>query len=549
MNRNIKIIPLGGVGEIGKNMTVIEYEDDMIVIDCGMSFPDESMPGIDVVIPDITYIKDNLSKLRGILITHGHEDHIGALPYLYPEMHVPVYGTAFTVALIEHKFEENHIDKSRLNVIIPGDRVQLGCFNVEFIKTGHSIAGAVAMAINTPVGTIIHTGDFKVDLTPIDKEPIDLKRFAFYGSRGALCLMSDSTNIERQGHTPSEMDLGGTFEKCFDSSDGRIIVASFASNVYRIQQIADIAIKHGRYLCFQGRSMEQIVQIGIRLSYLNIPAERIIPAECINKYKDNQICVITTGSQGEVMSGLFRMASSSHNKVEVKEGDLVIISASAIPGNEKDVSRIINLLYKKGCNVVYDRMADVHVSGHACKEELRLMLDLIHPKFFIPVHGEYRHLYMHGQLAEEMGIPRKRVFIADCGDTIEINKKNGRISGSVSCGSVMVDGLGDIDDIVLKDRKMLANDGVVVTFLTLDVETGRVLAEPQIISRGFVYMRESDDLIAEMNQLVLNESLKFQESDKEDYQNIKNSIRSKLKSFIKSKTQRNPMVIFIVQEI
>ena len=548
MANKLKIIPLGGVGEIGKNMTLLEYNNDIIVVDCGLIFPDEDMPGIDIVIPDMTYLRENADRFRGFLITHGHEDHIGALPYALREFNVPVYGTAFTIALIEHKLEEMRVRGRTLRTVKPGDKVELGCFKVEFIKTGHSIAGAVALAITTPIGTVIHTGDFKVDFTPIDGEPIDINRFAYYGSRGVLALLSDRTNIERGGYTQSEHEIGATFEHYFDIAEGRVIVASFASNVYRIQQIADVAIRHGRVLCFQGRSMEQVVQIAMKLGYLKIPADRVVTVDQLKRFRDDQICVMTTGSQGEPMSGLFRMATSSH-RLNVGEGDLVIISASAIPGNEKGVSRVINQLYQRGAMVVYDQMADVHVSGHACREELRLMMQLTKPKFFIPVHGEYRHLFMHGKLAEEMGIPAENVFRAECGDVIELTVKRGKISASVPSGSVMVDGIGDIDDIVLRDRKLLSQDGLVVALITIDVETGRLLCEPQIISRGFVYMRESEELIAETVALLTEEARRFEGAHKSDYANIKNSIRTRLKSHLKSKTKRTPMLLPIIQEI
>lgn len=548
MAGKLKIIPLGGVGEIGKNMTVLEYGNDMIVVDCGLIFPDEDMPGIDVVIPDMTYLSENAARLRGFLITHGHEDHIGALPYALREFDVPVYGTSFTVALIEHKLEEMRVKDRRLVTIKPGDRVELGCFKIEFIKTGHSIAGAIALAINTPIGTVIHTGDFKVDFTPIDGEPIDINRFAHYGSRGVLALLSDSTNIERQGYTQSERELGATFEHYFEAAQGRVIVASFASNVYRIQQVADVAISHGRVLCFQGRSMEQVVQIAMKLGYLKIPADRIVNVDQLKRYRDNQICVFTTGSQGEPMSGLFRMATATH-RLNIGAGDTVIISASAIPGNEKGVSRVINNLFQKGAMVIYNQMADVHVSGHACREELRLMMQLTKPRFFIPVHGEYRHLFMHGQLAREMGIPEENIFRAECGDVIELTARRGRITGSVQAGGVMVDGIGDIDDVVLKDRRLLSQDGLVVAVIVLDVETGRLLAAPEIISRGFVYMRESEALIEEAVALLSEEAQRFEGAQKSEYAAIKNGIRQKLKSLLKSKTKRTPMLVPIILEI
>ncbi len=548
MASKLKMIPLGGVSEIGKNMTVVEYGNDMVVIDCGLIFPDEDMPGIDIVIPDMTYLTENAAKLRGFLITHGHEDHIGALPYALEKFNVPVYGTSFTIALIEHKLDEMHLSGRKLNCVKSGDKVELGCFRVEFIKTGHSIAGALALAVTTPIGTIIHTGDFKVDFTPIDGEPIDINRFAYYGSRGVLALLSDSTNIERPGHTLSEHDIGSTFEHYFDVAEGRVIVASFASNVYRIQQVADVALSHGRVLCFQGRSMEQVVQIAMKLGYLKIPADRIVRVEQLNKYREDQICVVTTGSQGEPMSGLFRMATATH-KLNIGKGDTVIISASAIPGNERGVSRVINQLFEKGAYVVYDQMADVHVSGHACREELRLMLQLTKPRYFIPVHGEYRHLYMHGRLAKEMGVPEDHIFLTNCGSVVELSQKRGSITGTVPSGSVMVDGLGGIDDVVLKDRRLLSQDGLVAAVVILDVENGRMLAAPELISRGFVYMRESEGLIAEAITKLTVEAKRFEGADKSEYGNIKAAIRTSLKGFLRSKTKRTPVILPIVIEI
>ncbi|HWQ97351.1 MAG TPA: ribonuclease J [Clostridia bacterium] len=548
MANKLKIIPLGGVGEIGKNMTVVEYNNDIVVVDCGLIFPDEEMPGIDIVIPDMEYLRENRAKLKGFLITHGHEDHIGALPYALKEFDVPVFGTAFTIALIEHKLEEARVSNKKLTVVKPGDHIDLGCFKVEFIKTGHSIAGAVALAINTPIGTVIHTGDFKVDFTPIDCEPIDINRFAYYGSRGVLALMSDSTNIERAGYTQSEKEIGKTFEHYFDVAEGRIIVASFASNVYRIQQVADVAISHGRVLCFQGRSMEQVVQIAMRLGYLKIPPESIVKVDQLKRYRDDQVTVITTGSQGEPMSGLFRMATATH-RLNIGKGDTVIISASAIPGNERGVSRVINQLYQKGAVVVYDRMADVHVSGHGFREELRLMMELTKPQYFIPVHGEYRHLYMHGQLAQEMGILPENIFVTECGDVVELTVKKGRQVENVPNGSVMVDGIGDIDDIVLKDRKTLSQDGLVVAVLTIDSETGRMVAAPEIVSRGFVYMRDSEELIADTKALLIKETRKFEGADRSDYANIKAGVKNALKAFLKSRTKRTPMIMPIIIEI
>ena len=548
--KKLKIIPLGGVGEIGKNMTVIEYGSDIIIVDCGMSFPDEEMPGIDVVIPDMTYIEKNAANVRGILITHGHEDHIGAVPYALQKLNVPVYATKLTIALIEQKLTEIKVDHADLNCVSPGDTIRLGCFSVEFIKTSHSIAGACALAINTPIGTLIHTGDFKVDYTPIDGEPIDIARLAYYGSRGVLALMSDSTNVENEGHTPSERGIGKTFEHCFDKAKGRVIVATFASNIYRIQQIADVAISFGRGVCFQGRSMVKIAEIAKELGYLQLPDESVVEVGQLKKYRDDQICVITTGSQGEPMSGLFRMANSSH-KVNVGKGDMVIISASSIPGNEKSVGRVINQLYQHGAKVIYERMADVHVSGHACKEELKLMLTLTKPKFFIPVHGEARHLYQHKELAEELGIPEEDIFVTEIGDVVELTRNKGRIAGSVTAGSVMVDGsgVGDIGNVVLRDRKLLSEDGIFTVVITLNKQTGALLAQPEILSRGFVYEKNSEELLKETRELVKAKAAQFEKNHRSSWSSIKNDIRNSIKNYLYERTKRRPMVMPIIIEI
>lgn len=548
--KKLKIIPLGGVGEIGKNMTVIEYGSDIIIVDCGMSFPDEEMPGIDVVIPDMTYIEKNAANVRGILITHGHEDHIGAVPYALQKLNVPVYATKLTIALIEQKLTEIKVDHADLNCVSPGDTIRLGCFSVEFIKTSHSIAGACALAINTPIGTLIHTGDFKVDYTPIDGEPIDIARLAYYGSRGVLALMSDSTNVENEGHTPSERGIGKTFEHCFDKAKGRVVVATFASNIYRIQQIADVAISFGRVVCFQGRSMVKIAEIAKELGYLQLPDESVVEVGQLKKYRDDQICVITTGSQGEPMSGLFRMANSSH-KVNVGKGDMVIISASSIPGNEKSVGRVINQLYQHGAKVIYERMADVHVSGHACKEELKLMLTLTKPKFFIPVHGEARHLYQHKELAEELGISEEDIFVTEIGDVVELTRNKGRIAGSVTAGSVMVDGsgVGDIGNVVLRDRKLLSEDGIFTVVITLNKQTGALLAQPEILSRGFVYEKNSEELLKETRELVKAKAAQFEKNHRSSWSSIKNDIRNSIKNYLYERTKRRPMVMPIIIEI
>ena len=549
-SKKLKIIPLGGVGEIGKNMTVVEYGSDIIIIDCGLAFPDDDMPGIDVVIPDMSYLEKNAQNIRGILITHGHEDHIGAVPYALQKLNVPVYATKLTIALIEQKLSEIKVDHVDLNCVSPGDTIRLGCFNVEFIKTSHSIADSCALAINTPIGTVIHTGDFKVDYTPIDGEPIDIARLAYYGSRGVLALMSDSTNVENDGHTPSERGIGKTFEHYFDKAKGRVIVATFASNIYRIQQIADVAISFGRMICFQGRSMVKIAEIARELGYLQLPDQSIVDVNQLKKLRDDQICVITTGSQGEPMSGLFRMANSSH-KVNVGKGDMVIISASSIPGNEKSVSKVINQLYQHGARVIYDRMADVHVSGHACKEELKLMLTLVKPKFFIPVHGEARHLYQHAELAEELGISEENIFITDIGDVVELTRNKGRMAGSVTAGSVMVDGsgIGDIGNVVLRDRKLLSEDGIFTAVITLNRQTGALLAAPEILSRGFVYEKNSEELLKEARELVRSKAAQFEKNHKSNWSSIKNDIRNSLKNYLYDQTRRRPMVLPIIIEI
>ena len=548
MQHKLKIIPLGGVGEIGKNMTLLVYEDQILIIDCGMSFPDDEMPGIDAVIPDMSYLESNHGMICGMLITHGHEDHIGAIPYAMQKFRCPIFGTKFTNALIRHKLDEHKISDVELNDIKPGDTVTVGKFKVEFIKVGHSIAGAVGLVITTPIGTVIHTGDFKIDLTPMDGEPININRFAYYGTRGVLALLSDSTNAERPGFTQSEREIGKTFESCFSNAKGRVIVATFASNVYRMQQVADVAIEHGRVVCFQGRSMEQIVKIAQQLGYMHIPPEKIVRVDQLSNFLDQQICVMTTGSQGEPMSGLFRMANATH-KLNIGKGDTVIISASAIPGNEVGVARVINQLYEKGATVVYDQMADVHVSGHACREELKLMLAITRPKYFIPVHGEARHLRMHAELAELMGVEKNRIFVPQLGNVITLTARKGVVSETVPSGGVMVDGLAHIEDAVLHDRKLLSEDGLVLAVITMDGETGRLCAPVEIISRGFVYMRDAEELIAESAKLITEEAKRFEGSNKSEYTAIKNIVKSRLKNYLYEKTHRSPMIMPITIEI
>ena len=513
-------------------------------------FPDEEQLGIDLVIPDMTYLERNSDRIRGILVTHGHEDHIGAIPFALKLFDVPVYGTKLTLGLIKHKLDEHNIKNAQLNCVEAGDTVKLGCFKVEFIKTSHSIAGAVAIALTSPIGTIIHTGDFKLDYTPIDGEPMDLARFAWFGSQGVLALMSDSTNIERPGYTQSEKEIGKTFEHYFDKAKGRIIVASFASNIYRIQQVADVAVMRNRVICFQGRSMVTIARMAMNMGYLHIPESSIVDVDRLKDYPDERVCVITTGSQGEPMSGLFRMANASH-RLNVGEGDTVIISASAIPGNEKGVARVINQLFKRGAKVVYDSLADVHVSGHARREELRLMLALVKPKYFVPVHGEPRHLYQHADLAEEMGVKPENTFVMSAGDVLEISKDDAKITGTVPSGSVLIDGLGvgDIGNVVLRDRRLLSQDGLFTVVIVLKKNTGELATEPEILSRGFVYVRGSEELIQDARNVAKNIAMQFKDAGRSEWSQIKNGVRNALKDYLYSKTRRTPMILPIIVEI
>ena len=546
----LRIIPLGGLGEIGKNMTVFEYGDDIIVVDCGLAFPDEDMLGIDIVIPDMSYLELCSEKLRAFIITHGHEDHIGARPYAMDKFQVPVYGTKFTLALVDHKLHEKGINNADLRCIAAGDVIEIGCFRIEFIKVSHSIAGAVALAITTPVGVIIHTGDFKVDYTPIDNEPIDMGSFARYGTKGVLALMMDSTNAESAGITPSEAELGKTFEQVFNEAEGRIIVASFASNVYRIQQAVDIAAAHGRVVCFQGRSMVMIGKIAQELGYLHIPEGCEVPLEKLKNYENNRVCILTTGSQGESMSGLFRMANANH-KVIIGKGDTVVISASAIPGNEKSVGRVINQLFQRGANVVYDRLADVHVSGHARQEELKLMLLTIKPKYFIPVHGEARHLHHHAKLAERMGIPESNIFIMENGRVLELTRRSAKLNGSVTSGAVMVDGLGvgDIGTAVLQERRLLSQDGLVAIVIPVQRSTGELLGVPELITKGFIYVKDSTELFAEAKEFAYELAVNLNRRNKTDWNSFKNGIKNGMRNFLLTKTRRTPIILPVILEV
>jgi ribonuclease J len=548
--KTLKIIPLGGLGEIGKNMMVVEYADDIIIIDCGVSFPEDEMLGIDLVIPDISYLQKNKEKIRAIVLTHGHEDHIGALPYVLKEINVPVYGTKLTLGLVRNKLEEHRVDAS-LQVVKAKDVVRFGKMKVEFINTSHSIADSVAVAIHSPAGIIIHTSDFKVDFTPIDGQVIDLARFAGLGEQGVLALFADSTNVERPGYTMSEKTVGETFERMFEDAKGRIIIASFASNIHRIQQVINAAAKYNRKLCVSGRSMVNVVNVATELGYLSLPDNMLVDIDNISDYPDERVVVLTTGSQGEPMSALARMASSEHRKLDIKPDDLVIISATAIPGNEKLVSKIINQLFKKGANVIYEGLMETHVSGHACQEELKLIHSLVKPKFFIPVHGEYRHLKQHARLAESLGMPRENILIADLGNVIELTPDSCRISDTVTAGKVLVDGLGigDVGNIVLRDRKHLSQDGLMVVVVTVSRDNFSIISGPDIISRGFVYVRESEELMDDAKEVVIRVMEECEERNITDWGTIKLNVRSALRDFLYERTKRKPMILPVIMEI
>lgn len=549
-NSKLKIIPLGGLEQIGMNITAFEFEDSIIVVDCGLSFPEDDMLGIDLVIPDITYLKENIEKVKGFVITHGHEDHIGALPYVMKEINVPIYATKLTIGIIENKFKEHNLLKTtKRKVVKHGQSINLGSFRIEFIKTNHSIADASALAIYSPAGIVVHTGDFKVDYTPVFGDAIDLQRFAEIGKKGVLALMCDSTNAERPGFTMSERTVGRTFDNIFaEHRNTRIIIATFASNVDRVQQIINSAYKYGRKVVVEGRSMVNIISTASELGYLNIPDYTLIDIEQMKNYPDEQMVLITTGSQGESMAALSRMAYDMHRKVSIKPGDTVIFSSNPIPGNEKAVSRVINELTEKGADVIFQ---DAHVSGHACQEEIKLIYSLVHPKYAIPVHGEYRHLKAQAQLAQNLGIPKENVFILHCGDVLEMDEKQAKVSGQVQTGAILVDGLGvgDVGNIVLRDRQHLAEDGIVIVVLTLERYSNQLLAGPDIVSRGFVYVRESEDLM-EAARKVIEESLEYcSEKHITDWGKIKNTIRDDLNNFIWKRTKRNPMILPIIMEV
>ncbi|HEX3015511.1 MAG TPA: ribonuclease J [Desulfobacteria bacterium] len=547
----LQIIPLGGLGEIGKNMTVVRYENSMIVIDCGLMFPEDEMLGIDMVIPDITYLLENRDLLQGIILTHGHEDHIGALPYVLKVLNVPIYATRLTLGLVEGKLKENGLNNVRSQVVKPHDVLKLGPFKIEFIRVSHSIPDSVALAIHTPLGTIVHTGDFKLDQTPVDGDVIDFHKLAELGDQGVLLLMSDSTNVERPGYTMSERRVGRTFEESFEEAKGRIIVASFSSNVHRLQQAINAGHKLGRKVAIVGRSMVNVVNIAAELGYLNVPDDTLIEIEEIADLPDNQVVILTTGSQGEPMSALTRMAMSDHRRVEIQPGDTVIISATPIPGNEKMVARTVDHLFKQGANVIYEALSGIHVSGHASQEELKLMLNLVRPKYFLPVHGEYRMLIKHGHLAEQLGVERENIFVGENGSVLEFNKQGAAMVGKVTAGRILVDGLGvgDIGNIVLRDRKQLSQDGILIVVMTISKETGTVVAGPDIVTRGFVYVRESESLLGEAKERVRQSLAKCQEANINEWALIKSQVRDVLGKLFYEKTRRRPMILPIIMEV
>ena len=552
MAEKLKIISLGGLNEIGKNLTVYEYGGDIIVVDVGMGFPDDDMYGIDVVIPDFTYLIKNQDKIRGIFLTHGHEDHIGSIPYLLRSVNAPIYATRMTAGLVKLKLEEHRLlDKTKLITCEAGEVVKAGKFSVEFIHVNHSIADAVAFAIKTPIGTVVHTGDFKIDSTPIQGGMIDLARLGELGKKGVLALLCDSTNVERPGYTKSERCVGASFDALFRGCDQRIIVTTFASNVDRIQQVISVAAKYGRKVAVTGRSMENALRVSTELGYMNIPEGTLVDVNHIKGLPKNKVCIITTGSQGETMSALTRMAFSTHKQVDIQAGDRVILSASAIPGNENSIGNVINELYRKGAEVVNERAGELHVSGHACADELKIIHALVKPKFFIPVHGEQRHLKIHAKLAQEMGMDPRRIIISDIGKVIELTPNSAKINGTVPAGRVFVDGygVGDVGSVVLRDRKHLAEDGMIVVVTSMSGENGAVVSGPDIITRGFVYVKESEGLMEELRRVAVEALERCERTHTTDWSAIKGEIKSDLSGFLYKKTKRNPMILPVIMEV
>ncbi len=547
----LKIIPIGGIDEIGKNITVFEYEEDIIVMDCGSIFPKEDMLGIDLVIPDISYLIANKDRIRGFVFTHGHEDHIGATPYVLDKVPAPMYGSKLTLALIENKLREHRITRYEAIPVEPRQTIQLGKFSVQFIKVNHSIAGAFALAITCPAGTVVATGDFKIDYTPVDGQVTDLSTLAAIGEKGALALLADSTNVEREGYTMSERKVAATFRQQIASARGRVIIAMFASNIHRVQQVVDCAISYGRKICFIGRSMINVSTLAMELGYLVIPRENLLEIDDLDRYRDDQILVLTTGSQGEPMSGLTRMAFAEHRRMQIKQSDKVIISATPIPGNEVFVSRVINQLYRCGAEVIYDALAEVHVSGHARQEELKLMHALVRPKYFIPVHGEYRMLWQHAELAESMGTLRENIVLPETGQVIEMNQDSLSIAGVVPTGTVLIDGLGigDVGNVVLRDRKHLSQEGLIIVAMAFDRSNGVLISGPDIISRGFVYVRENEDIIEGAREVVRQIIDGYEQIDGSDWPVIKNRIKDDLRRYFNDKIKRNPMILPVIVDL
>ncbi len=549
--KKLRVIPLGGIEEIGKNITVFEYGEDIVVVDCGIMFPEDDMLGIDLVIPDFTYLTDNIHKVRGLILTHGHEDHIGAVPYLLKEISTPVFGSALTLGLLEYKLEShNSLESTSLNVIEAGDSIRLGCFEIEFINSNHSIADSMALAIRTPVGIVIHTSDFKIDYTPIDGRPMNLQRIAELGEEGVRLLLADSTNVEKEGFTISERVVGESFEAIFSKAKGRIIVATFASNVHRVQQVVNAAIKFNKKIIAFGRSMHNVMRKSMELGYLKVPEGTLINPEDMEKYKPSQLVFVATGSQGEPMSALQRMAMDTHKRAEIQPGDLVVISASAIPGNEKPINKLINGLLKKGAEVIYESISEIHSSGHACQEELKLVHNLVRPDYFMPVHGEFRHLKRHGDLACSIGMKEKNIFIMEKGQVLEITDKHAAINGEVPNGYLMVDGLGvgDIGSVVLRDRRHLSQDGLLTVVVTVEKASGEIIAGPDVITRGFVYVKESEELINDIKDRTFS-ALSEHDLTSLDFNAMKNIIRRELREFLYKKTKRRPMILPIITEL
>ena len=552
MVSKLKIIPLGGLGEIGKNMTAYEFGGDIIVVDCGMGFPDEDMYGVDIVLPDISYLKANAEKIRGLILTHGHEDHIGAVPYVLKEIDMPIYTTPLTAALVELKLEEHELlYNTQIFTKKAGSSFRLGCFTVEFIHVNHSIPDAVALAIKTPIGTVIHTGDFKIDLTPIAGGMIDIPRLGQLGNEGVLALLSDSTNVEKPGHSDSERKVGESFDKLFNGCSKRIIITTFASNVHRLQTVINVAAKYGRKVGITGRSMENVLRVASVLEYMKIPDNVLMDIEQLNKLPKNQVVIISTGSQGETMSALYRMAFSEHKQVNVDAGDRVIISASAIPGNENTISRVIDELFHKGAEVIYDRHTDLHVSGHACQEEQKMMLGLVKPKFFIPVHGEYRMLVKHAELGKLMGVLPRNIVIAENGKVIEVTKKSIKCEDSVQSGAVMVDGsgIGEVGSVVLRDRHKLAEDGMVVIILPYSSDAHALISEPEIVTRGFIYVKEAEGIMEELKRVAIESVVACEERKINDWSAIKSRVKNNISGYLYKTTRRSPMILPVITEV